>query len=96
MLRLLLCLQSLQAESPCSSQSMININQQLEQIFDVAIRASFPDLENPPLALAPNQQAKFGDYQCNSAMAMAQVRAPPIGEPVQASRTRVCLLTEMF
>lgn len=83
MLRLLLCLQSLQAESPCSSQSMININQQLQRIFDVAIRASFPDMENPPVALAPNQQAKFGDYQCNSAMAMAQVRAPPTGDPVR-------------
>lgn len=82
MLSWLLCPQSLLAESPCSSQSMININQQLQRIFDVAIRASFPDMENPPLALAPNQQPKFGDYQCNSAMAMAQVRAPPTGDPV--------------
>lgn len=60
-------------EGPCCSQSMMNINQRLQGIFEVAIRTSFPDLEDPPLALAPNQQAKFGDYQCNSAMAMAQL-----------------------
>lgn len=53
---------------------MVNINQRLQEIFGLAIRTSFPELENPPLALAPNQQPKFGDYQCNSAMAMAQVR----------------------
>lgn len=71
--------QSVLDDGPRSSQSMMNINQRLQQIFEVAIRTSFPDLENPPLALVPNQQAKFGDYQCNSAMAMAQVRAPPRG-----------------
>lgn len=53
---------------------MLNINQRLQEVFGLAIRTSFPELENPPLALAPNQQPKFGDYQCNSAMAMSQVR----------------------
>ena len=52
---------------------MTNINQRLQEIFGEAIRASCPELDNPPLAVTPNQQAKFGDYQCNSAMAMAQV-----------------------
>ncbi|XP_055798211.1 arginine--tRNA ligase, cytoplasmic-like isoform X2 [Salvelinus fontinalis] len=52
---------------------MMNINQRLQEIFGEAIREAWPDLENPPLAVTPNQQAKFGDYQCNSAMAMAQV-----------------------
>lgn len=52
---------------------MMNINQRLQEIFGEAIREACPDLENPPLAVTPNQQAKFGDYQCNSAMAMAQV-----------------------
>ena len=52
---------------------MMNINQRLQEIFGDAIRASCPDLDNPPLSVAPNQQAKFGDYQCNSAMALAQM-----------------------
>lgn len=52
---------------------MLNINERLQEIFGEAIRASYPELDNPPLSVAPNQQAKFGDYQCNSAMGMAQV-----------------------
>nr|XP_015205528.1 PREDICTED: arginine--tRNA ligase, cytoplasmic isoform X2 [Lepisosteus oculatus]XP_015205529.1 PREDICTED: arginine--tRNA ligase, cytoplasmic isoform X2 [Lepisosteus oculatus] len=52
---------------------MININQQLQELFEGAIRAAYPDLENPPLAVTPSQQPKFGDYQCNSAMGMAQM-----------------------
>ncbi|XP_035287607.1 arginine--tRNA ligase, cytoplasmic isoform X2 [Anguilla anguilla] len=52
---------------------MININQRLQGVFGDAIRAAFPDVENPPLTISPNQQAKFGDYQCNSAMGMAQI-----------------------
>lgn len=55
---------------------MTNINQRLQEVFGEAIRASCPELDDPPLSVAPNQQAKFGDYQCNSAMAMAQVSSP--------------------
>uniref|UniRef100_G3QCA1 Arginine--tRNA ligase, cytoplasmic n=1 Tax=Gasterosteus aculeatus aculeatus TaxID=481459 RepID=G3QCA1_GASAC len=55
------------------STSMTNINQRLQEVFGEAIRASCPELDDPPLSVAPNQQAKFGDYQCNSAMAMAQM-----------------------
>ncbi|XP_059208366.1 arginine--tRNA ligase, cytoplasmic [Centropristis striata] len=54
-------------------KSMTNINERLQEIFGEAIRAACPELDNPPLSVAPNQQAKFGDYQCNSAMAMAQM-----------------------
>lgn len=52
---------------------MINISQRLQGVFEDAIRAAFPDVENPPLTISPNQQAKFGDYQCNSAMGVAQI-----------------------
>ncbi|XP_042195960.1 arginine--tRNA ligase, cytoplasmic-like [Callorhinchus milii] len=52
---------------------LTNINETLQTIFSVAINVAFPDLENPPLVVAPNQQPKFGDYQCNSAMAIAQL-----------------------
>ncbi|XP_013859525.1 arginine--tRNA ligase, cytoplasmic [Austrofundulus limnaeus] len=64
---------SFQEESTSCGKTMTNINQRLQEIFGEAIRASFPELDDPPLAVAPNQQAKFGDYQCNSAMAMAQM-----------------------
>ncbi|CAF89939.1 unnamed protein product, partial [Tetraodon nigroviridis] len=64
---------ALQEERTRCGHAMVNINQRLQEVFGLAIRTSFPELENPPLALAPNQQPKFGDYQCNSAMAMAQM-----------------------
>ncbi|XP_068456876.1 arginine--tRNA ligase, cytoplasmic [Clinocottus analis] len=54
-------------------KSMTNINQRLQEIFGEAIRAACPELDDPPLSVGPNQQAKFGDYQCNSAMALAQM-----------------------
>uniref|UniRef100_A0A667Z2E1 Arginine--tRNA ligase, cytoplasmic n=1 Tax=Myripristis murdjan TaxID=586833 RepID=A0A667Z2E1_9TELE len=70
--RLNILKRSLQDERSHCTKYMMNINQQLQEIFGEAIRASCPELDNPPLAVTPNQQAKFGDYQCNSAMAMAQ------------------------
>uniref|UniRef100_A0A7N8YQX8 Arginine--tRNA ligase, cytoplasmic n=1 Tax=Mastacembelus armatus TaxID=205130 RepID=A0A7N8YQX8_9TELE len=72
--RLNILKRSLEEERTHCTKSMMNINQRLQEIFGEAIRASCPDLDNPPLAVTPNQQPKFGDYQCNSAMAMAQVR----------------------
>lgn len=72
--RLNILKRSLQEEAPVmDSKAMVNINQQLQQLFGGAIAASYPELENPPLAVTPSQQAKFGDYQCNSAMAMSQM-----------------------
>ncbi|RXM91517.1 Arginine--tRNA ligase, cytoplasmic [Acipenser ruthenus] len=64
---------SLQEESSKCSKNMININERLQETFGDAIRAAYPHLENAPLAVTPNQQPRFGDYQCNSAMAMAQM-----------------------
>ncbi|KAG5843255.1 hypothetical protein ANANG_G00148830 [Anguilla anguilla] len=71
--RLNILKRSLQEERSQCSKTMININQRLQGVFGDAIRAAFPDVENPPLTISPNQQAKFGDYQCNSAMGMAQI-----------------------
>ncbi|XP_053145833.1 arginine--tRNA ligase, cytoplasmic isoform X1 [Hemicordylus capensis] len=55
------------------SKSMINVNSCLQDIFGAAIKAAYPELENPPLAVTPSQQPRFGDYQCNSAMSISQV-----------------------
>ncbi|XP_059846519.1 arginine--tRNA ligase, cytoplasmic isoform X2 [Hypanus sabinus] len=64
---------SLQEEESKAGSSMININQRLQNIFRVAIKLALPHLENPPLAVTPSQSSKFGDYQCNSAMAISQL-----------------------
>ncbi|XP_058853217.1 arginine--tRNA ligase, cytoplasmic-like [Acipenser ruthenus] len=71
--RLNILKKSLQEESSKCSKNMININERLQETFGDAIRAAYPHLENAPLAVTPNQQPRFGDYQCNSAMAMAQM-----------------------
>lgn len=52
---------------------MINIISGLQEVFGCAIKAAYPDLENPPLIVTPSQQPKFGDYQCNSAMGISQM-----------------------
>lgn len=71
--RLNILKRSLQEERGQCSKTMMNINHRLQEVFGEAIAAACPDLEDPPLAVTPNQQAKFGDYQCNSAMALSQM-----------------------
>lgn len=71
--RLNILRKSLEEERNKPTKSMININSCLQAIFGDAIKAAYPDLENPPLAVTPSQQPKFGDYQCNSVMSMTQM-----------------------
>ncbi|XP_072803357.1 arginine--tRNA ligase, cytoplasmic isoform X2 [Vicugna pacos] len=71
--RLNILQKSLQAERSRPTKNMININSCLQEVFGCAIKAAYPDLENPPLIVTPSQQPKFGDYQCNSAMGISQM-----------------------
>lgn len=71
--RLNILQKSLQAERNKPSKNMINIISGLQEVFGCAIKAAYPDLENPPLIVTPSQQPKFGDYQCNSAMGISQM-----------------------
>ncbi|KAM5299773.1 arginine--tRNA ligase, cytoplasmic [Ctenodactylus gundi] len=71
--RLNILRKSLQAEKNRPTKNMININSRLQEVFGCAIKAAYPDLENPPLIVTPSQQPKFGDYQCNSAMGISQM-----------------------
>lgn len=43
----------------------------LEDLFRMAIMDAFPELESPPVQVVLS--AKTADYQCNSAMSLAQV-----------------------
>ncbi|KAL4109175.1 hypothetical protein PRIC1_000878 [Phytophthora ramorum] len=49
-----------------------NILEVVESIFDAAIKAAYPGLDVPPVEVTRTnvKNAKFGDYQCNSAMAI--------------------------
>lgn len=45
----------------------------LKSVFYQAIKAAFPDLANAPVVLAEaGKKPQFGDYQCNSAMAISK------------------------
>ncbi|KAJ1127783.1 hypothetical protein NDU88_006176 [Pleurodeles waltl] len=71
--RLNILRKSLQEERNKPTKSMININSRLQVIFGDAIKAAYPELENPPLVVTSSQQPKFGDYQCNSVMSITQM-----------------------
>ncbi|POM67752.1 Arginine-tRNA ligase, partial [Phytophthora palmivora] len=49
-----------------------NILEVVESIFDAAIKAAYPGLDVPPVEVTRTnvKNAKFGDYQCNSAMSL--------------------------
>lgn len=40
--------------------------------FDVAIKQAFPQLQSVIAVIAPSSSAKFGDYQCNNALALSK------------------------
>lgn len=50
---------------------MISISSLVEDVFGLAIRKAFPDVDNPPVMIQGS--SKFADYQCNSAMNIAKI-----------------------
>ena len=52
-----------------STPAVSSINHELSRLFDAAINAAFPSAP-VPVAIATCNQPKFGDYQCNNAMAL--------------------------
>ncbi|XP_067141690.1 arginine--tRNA ligase, cytoplasmic [Centruroides vittatus] len=66
--------QSVEEEESKESQNcMVNCLQELKKVFEVAVKRAYPNVEDPPIAVVPNPREKFGDYQCNSAMQLAQL-----------------------
>lgn len=57
-----------------SVEGNICIVDELKNIFEIAITSAYPDLEDPPIVISlSGNNPKFGDYQCNSAMAISQL-----------------------
>jgi len=59
-------------EKAKAEKKMLNVKALLSSIFAKAIQSSYPDCENLPILIQAAQNDKFGDYQCNSAMAIAK------------------------
>jgi len=51
---------------------MVNLVTTLTSVFERGIRSAFPDI-TIAVVVTPAAHGKFGDYQCNSAMNIAQV-----------------------
>ena len=67
-------MQSIAAENEKASHDnhMVNLVTTLTSVFERGIRSAFPDV-SVAVVVTPAAQEKFGDYQCNSAMNIAQV-----------------------
>ncbi|EZA54370.1 putative arginyl-tRNA synthetase, cytoplasmic [Ooceraea biroi] len=55
-----------------STEFSICIHSVLCELFTDAIKAAFPEVINAPVIVTSTTNVKFGDYQCNSAMPLAQ------------------------
>lgn len=64
---------NLAEEKAQSSEKMTSVLHALLEVFGQAIRDAYPDLPDPPVMVTASTQEKFGDYQCNSAMNIAQL-----------------------
>lgn len=57
-----------------NSSKMLSIQEELEKLFLNAITDAFPDVSDPPVVISVSgKDPKFGDYQCNSAMALSKL-----------------------
>ncbi|XP_013189791.1 arginine--tRNA ligase, cytoplasmic [Amyelois transitella] len=57
-----------------SVEGNICILDELKNVFEAAITSAYPDLEDPPVVITlSGNNPKFGDYQCNSALAISQL-----------------------
>eukprot|EP00794_Sanderia_malayensis_P007073 gene7073-7870_t len=72
--------QSIKDERKKVEKKMFNMKSALSMLFDQSISSSFPSVDNIPVLVQPAQSAKFGDYQCNSTMAISQ-KLKAIGKP---------------
>lgn len=54
------------------TEDTIGIRDNLNEIFHKAISAAYPDIADPPVIVTSSSNPKFGDYQCNSALPLAQ------------------------
>ncbi|XP_064636774.1 arginine--tRNA ligase, cytoplasmic-like [Lineus longissimus] len=62
---------SITEEEAKAGSHMANILGVVSNIFEFAIKSAFPNMPDPPLNVTVSTKIEFGDYQCNSAMAIS-------------------------
>lgn len=66
---------------PCTTFDPVKI---LNERFAAAIAAAFPECHGADAMIAPSKNPKFGDFQCNAAMALAKTLGKQPREVAQA------------
>lgn len=66
----------------------------LLKLFVHAVRAAFPDVEDPLVPVLPSTNEKFGDYQCNAAMPLSQA-LKKAGKPMPPMEVAKRILAEL-
>lgn len=68
-----------------------DILKMLTESFTAALWKAFPDLPRVPAVVTPSTQKNFGDYQCNSAMNVAQIlrKTNPKLKPLEVAQ-KIC------
>lgn len=72
------------AEIPAVISTLVSISDHLLDLFTNAIAKAFPQLAGTAAIISPvnSNAAKFGDYQCNSAMSLAKtLKSSGINKP---------------
>lgn len=64
---------SIEAEKAKGRKNMVSLMGIIEDVFGLAIRQTFPDLENPPVMIQKGKHTMTNDYQCNAAMNISQI-----------------------
>ena len=76
----------LQGDGAELAQSVPSLRAELTEVFRQALESAYPSANIEPV-VAQTNEPKFGDYQCNNAMALfGQLKGK-----VRCSNTRVCL-----
>ncbi|KAI1280839.1 Arginine--tRNA ligase, cytoplasmic [Halotydeus destructor] len=52
--------------------TMESMLQSIREIFDVAVKKAYPELENPPVDIGKSSRQEV-DYQCNSALQLSKL-----------------------
>lgn len=73
---------ALKMEEEISSKHMISVKLFVQELFVEAVGKAFPDFPAGTVTVQQSTQEKFGDYQCNSAMPIAQLLKKQGKKPV--------------
>lgn len=84
----------------CETADTFSIRDHLCTVFHKAISAAYPDVVDPPVIVTTSSNPKFGDYQCNSAMPLAQ-QLSSSGKNDPSKNTfythiHICVICNMF